>query len=87
MSLDLAKTDNRVALKMVKGKQGVNPFIPIAWCKEYGQGKVFHISLGHNESVWADPRYQQSLLGGHQMDPRPRKSRRHAESGSVYPRN
>jgi len=64
MSLDLAKTDNRAALKMVKGKQGVNPFIPIAWCKEYGQGKVFHISLGHNEGVWSDPRYQQSLVGG-----------------------
>ena len=64
MSLDLAKTDNTAALKMVRGRQGVNPFVPIAWCKEYGQGKVFHISLGHNESVWADPRYQQSLLGG-----------------------
>ena len=64
MSLDLAKTDNTNALKSVKGKFDVNPFIPIAWCKEYGQGKVFHISLGHNESVWADPRYQQSILGG-----------------------
>ena len=39
-------------------------FVPIAWCKEYGDGKVFHMSLGHNEAVWADERYQQSLLGG-----------------------
>jgi uncharacterized protein len=61
MSLDLAKTDNKAALK---NPRGVNPLVPIAWCKEYGQGKVFHVSLGHNESVWADPRYQQSLLGG-----------------------
>ncbi|MCC7085732.1 MAG: ThuA domain-containing protein [Pirellulales bacterium] len=38
--------------------------VPIAWCKQYGDGKVFHMSLGHNEAVWADPRYQQSLLGG-----------------------
>jgi uncharacterized protein len=64
MSLDLTKTDNRAALRMVRGRQGVNPFIPIAWCKEYGEGKVFHMSLGHNESVWADQRYQQSILGG-----------------------
>jgi type 1 glutamine amidotransferase len=53
MSLDMAKT------KLKK------PYhVPIAWCKEYGQGKAFHMSLGHNEAVWADPRYQQSLLGG-----------------------
>ena len=62
MSLDLAKTDNATALKNARGN--VNPFIPIAWCKEYGEGKVFHMSLGHNEAVWADPRYQQSILGG-----------------------
>ena len=26
----------------------------IAWCKEFGQGKVFYTSLGHREDVW-DP--------------------------------
>lgn len=25
---------------------------PIAWCKEYGKGKVFYTSLGHREDVW-----------------------------------
>ena len=25
---------------------------PIAWCKEYGQGRVFYTSLGHREDVW-----------------------------------
>lgn len=53
MSLDMSKT------KLKK------PYlVPIAWCKEYGEGKAFHMSLGHNEAVWADPRYQESLLGG-----------------------
>lgn len=53
MSLDMSKT------KLKK------PYmVPIAWCKEYGEGKVFHMSLGHNEAVWADPRYQESMLGG-----------------------
>lgn len=53
MSLNMAKT----ALK--------KPYhVPIAWCKEYGQGKVFHMSLGHNESVWQDRRYLDSMLGG-----------------------
>jgi type 1 glutamine amidotransferase len=25
---------------------------PIAWCKQYGQGRVFYTSLGHREDVW-----------------------------------
>lgn len=53
MSLDMSKT------KLKKPK-----LVPIAWCKEYGEGKAFHMSLGHNEAVWADPKYQESLLGG-----------------------
>ena len=49
---------------------------PIAWCKEYGQGRVFYTSLGHREDVW-DPSwkdrknskevaeaYQAHILGG-----------------------
>ena len=27
---------------------------PIAWCKDYGKGRVFYTSLGHREDVW-DP--------------------------------
>ena len=37
---------------------------PIAWCKEYGEGKVFYTSLGHREDVWENPRYQRHVLGG-----------------------
>lgn len=53
---------------------------PIAWIKEYGQGRVFYTSLGHREDMW-DPNwkdgsgqrknspeisqaYQQHVLGG-----------------------
>jgi type 1 glutamine amidotransferase len=53
MSLDMAKT----ALK--------KPYhVPILWVKEYGDGKVMHMSLGHREDVWENPTYQESLLGG-----------------------
>jgi type 1 glutamine amidotransferase len=38
--------------------------VPVAWVKDYGDGKVMHMSLGHNESVWNNPTYRQSLLGG-----------------------
>ncbi len=38
--------------------------VPIAWVKNYGDGRVFYISLGHREEVWANPVYMESLLGG-----------------------
>jgi type 1 glutamine amidotransferase len=51
---------------------------PIAWKKEFGQGRVFYTSLGHREDVWDDDpgmkgrknppetakEYQQHILGG-----------------------
>ncbi len=53
MSLNMAKT----ALK--------EPYhVPIAWVKDYGDGKVFHMSLGHREEVWENPTFQESMLGG-----------------------
>jgi len=53
MSLNMAKTQLK------------KPYhIPICWVKEYGKGRVMHMSLGHREDVWTNPTYQQSLLGG-----------------------
>jgi uncharacterized protein len=51
---------------------------PVAWCREFGKGKVFYTSLGHREDIWdADPSvpnrknpvavskaYQAHILGG-----------------------
>jgi type 1 glutamine amidotransferase len=37
---------------------------PVAWCKEYGAGKVFYTSLGHREDVWMNETYQKHILGG-----------------------
>jgi len=44
-------------------KQQLGHF-PVAWCKEYGKGRVFYTSLGHREDVWENKRYQQHILGG-----------------------
>lgn len=53
MSLNMAKTNKK------------EPYhVPIAWVKNYGEGKVFHMSLGHREEVWANPTYMKSMLGG-----------------------
>jgi len=53
MSLDMEKTEIK------------KPYhVPILWVKEYGQGRVMHMSLGHREDIWENPQYQESLLGG-----------------------
>ena len=52
-SLDFEKTKHR------------EPYhVPILWVKEYGDGKVMHMSLGHNEHVWENPKFLDSLKGG-----------------------
>ena len=53
MSLDMEQTDLK------------KPYhVPVLWVKDYGQGRVMHMSLGHREDVWTNPTYQESLLGG-----------------------
>jgi type 1 glutamine amidotransferase len=36
----------------------------LAWTHEYGNGRVFYTALGHQNEVWADPRFQQHVIGG-----------------------
>ncbi len=43
---------------------GVAGNFGVAWCREYGKGKVFYTSLGHNEYVWEMAEYQKHILGG-----------------------
>ncbi|HEV8542910.1 MAG TPA: ThuA domain-containing protein [Verrucomicrobiae bacterium] len=43
---------------------GIPGDYPIAWCKQFGEGKVFYTSLGHREDVWLSDSYQKHLLGG-----------------------
>jgi len=55
----------RVLMSLDMSKTGLKkPYhVPIAWCKEYGEGKVLHMSLGHREDVWTNKTYMKSLLG------------------------
>ena len=53
-----------MSLNMEKCKLKKPYHVPIAWVKNYGEGKAMHMSLGHNEAVWADQRYMDSLLAG-----------------------
>ena len=57
MTLDTATVDLRA--------QGVNRAdrdFALAWCRTYGQGRVFYTALGHGDETWIDPRFQTMLL-------------------------
>lgn len=36
--------------------------VPVAWCKQVGQGRLFYNNMGHRSETWQDPRFLQSIL-------------------------
>jgi len=52
------------SLNMEKTALKAGYHVPILWVKNYGDGKVMHMSLGHNDAVWKHETYLASLLGG-----------------------
>jgi type 1 glutamine amidotransferase len=37
---------------------------PLAWCREYGNGRVFYLALGHRETAWKNGDFHWQLLNG-----------------------
>jgi len=52
--------------KMTEKERGrrSDDYFPIVWAKEYGTGRVFNFSGGHNDATLDDPRSQALLLEG-----------------------
>lgn len=63
-NFDPAKVRVLASLNFEKTKLKEPYHVPVLWVKEYGDGKVMNLSLGHNEAVWANPHYRDSILGG-----------------------
>lgn len=49
---DRSKVHGLLTLNHHPNKPEVAGDYPIAWCKEFGNGRVFYTSLGHREDVW-----------------------------------
>lgn len=56
-SLDLASIDPALGRDPASDRD-----VPIAWVKEYGQGRVFYSTLGHSDQSWDNPEVQQIFL-------------------------
>lgn len=53
MSLNMAKCDPK------------KPYhVPVAWVKNYGEGRVYVNNLGHNPSTWADAKFHKAIEDG-----------------------
>jgi len=50
-----------MSLDMAKCNPSMPYHVPVAWIKNYGDGKVYFNNLGHNESSWTDERYLSSI--------------------------
>jgi choline-sulfatase len=38
--------------------------VPVAWVREYGQGRVFYSNFGHNEATWGEPMFRKHFQQG-----------------------
>ncbi len=56
----LIELDQDKTAKKIKGER----YVPIAWCKELGKGRVFYTSLGHRADVWTSPWFMPHVYGG-----------------------
>lgn len=63
-SYDPTKVRELLVLDKHPNKKSEAGRFPVAWCKQYGEGKVFYTSLGHREDVWMNEQYKKHILGG-----------------------
>lgn len=64
INYDRTKVRDLLSLDKHPNKKSEAGHFPIAWCKDYGTGKVFYTSLGHREDVWENKAYQEHILNG-----------------------
>lgn len=57
ISLDNSSVD------LSKGTRDDNDYA-LAWCHEYGEGRVFYTAFGHFQEIWGEEWFRKHLLGG-----------------------
>lgn len=70
LSLDMSKAENQKPLENEKekpklaGKAPSDVDVPVSWCREVGQGRLFFTNLGHNDLTFANQTVLQHMLDG-----------------------
>lgn len=47
----------------MKGDMYKRPPFPTTWARKEGKGRVFYTAMGHRDDVWANPGFQEILMG------------------------
>lgn len=58
LALDTASVDLNAA-----GVNRTDGDFALAWCRNFGLGRVFYTALGHFDGTWTDPRFQKMIEG------------------------
>ena len=51
------------SVDLKKGNREDNDYA-LAWCHEYGKGRVMYTGLGHPDQLWHENWFQKHILGG-----------------------
>ncbi len=49
-----------MSLNMEKCKPAKPYQVPVAWCRTWGDGKIYYTNLGHNDKTWTNPAFLKS---------------------------
>lgn len=49
-----------MSLNMEKCNPAKPYHVPVAWCRMWGDGKIFYNNLGHNDQTWTNPAFLKS---------------------------
>ena len=49
-----------MSLNMEKCNPAKPYHVPVAWCRMWGEGKIFYNNLGHNDQTWTNPAFLKS---------------------------
>jgi type 1 glutamine amidotransferase len=53
----------QVLLSLDAASVGATGDFPLAWAQSVGSGRSYYNALGHFSETWADPRFQNQILG------------------------
>lgn len=51
-----------MSLNMAKCKTKKPYHVPVAWVKQYGEGRIYYNNLGHNDATWQNKTFLDSLV-------------------------
>ncbi|MBN1480151.1 ThuA domain-containing protein [candidate division KSB1 bacterium] len=63
LSIDIEKTDMNPARRFLPERYADKDFA-MSWIREYGKGRVFYTSLGHNSFIYWNPSVLEHILAG-----------------------